>query len=149
MNYIVRRKIITYQLSVIGYGPTETQQYVFLGVGSCRSSPLVAALQVSKKSFFYQFQSENNLTWLKMMGESSSSAKKSEFLVNLDRFSKFLKYFKYIEKRSKLTQNSDFFAFGECATLYHHFEPSQVILRLKLIEKLFFTHSSLRLECSY
>ena len=34
-----------------------------------------------------------------MIGESS--AKKSEFLVNLDRFSKFLKYFK---KRSKLTK---------------------------------------------
>ena len=54
----------------------------------------------------------------------SPRAKKSEFLVNLDRFSKFLKYFKYFEKRSKLTKNSDFFACGECATLSHHFEPS-------------------------
>ena len=61
--------------------------------------------------------------------------KKSEFLVNLDRFSKFLKYFKYFEKRSKLTKNSTFFASGERATLSHHFEPSQVILRLKLIER--------------
>jgi len=32
-------------------------------------------------------------------------AKKSEFLVPLDRFSKFLKYFKYFEN-----QKSDFFA---------------------------------------
>ena len=31
-------------------------------------------------------------------------------MVNLDRFSKFLKYF---EKRSKLTKNLDFFARGE------------------------------------
>ena len=30
--------------------------------------------------------------------------------------------------------NSDFFSRGERATLSHHFEPSQVILRLKLIE---------------
>ena len=34
-------------------------------------------------------------------------AKKIEFLVHLDRFSKFLKYF---EKRSKWTKNSNFFA---------------------------------------
>jgi hypothetical protein len=55
-----------------------------------------------------------------MMGESSAftTLKESEFLVDLDRFSKFLKYF---EKRSKLTKNSDFFARGECATLSHHF----------------------------
>ena len=51
----------------------------------------------------------------------SPRAKKSEFLVNLDRFSKFLKYF---EKRSKLTKKLDFFVHGECATLSHHFEPS-------------------------
>jgi hypothetical protein len=51
----------------------------------------------------------------------SARAKKSEFLVNLDRFSKFLKYF---EKRSKLTKNSNFFTRGERATLSHHFEPS-------------------------
>ena len=54
----------------------------------------------------------------------ASEAKKSEFLVNLDRFSKFLKYFKYFEKRSKLIQNSDFFARDERLTLSHHFEPS-------------------------
>ena len=51
-------------------------------------------------------------------------AKKSEFLVHLDRFSQFLKYFKYFEKQSKLTKKSDFFARGERATLSHHFEPS-------------------------
>ena len=62
-----------------------------------------------------------------MVGESSAFTKKSEFLVNLDHSSKFLKYF---EKRSKLTKNSDFFAHGERATLSHHFEPSWVILRL-------------------
>ena len=61
-------------------------------------------------------------------------AKKFESLVNLDRFSKFLKYFKFFEKPSKLTKNSDFFARGECATLSHHFELFEVILRLKLIE---------------
>ena len=57
-----------------------------------------------------------------MVGESSAftTSKKSEFLVNLDRFSKFLKYF---EKQSKLTENSDFFACGERSTLSHHFEP--------------------------
>ena len=46
-----------------------------------------------------------------MMGES-------KFLVNLDRFSKYLRNF---EKRSKLTKNSDFFARGEGATFSHHF----------------------------
>ena len=56
-----------------------------------------------------------------MMGES---AKKSKFLVNLDRFSKYLKYLRNFEKRSKLTQNSDFFGRGKPATLSHHFEPS-------------------------
>jgi hypothetical protein len=54
----------------------------------------------------------------------SPRSKKSEFLVDLDRFSKFLKYFKYFEKQSKLTKQSDFFARGECATLSYHFEPS-------------------------
>ena len=54
----------------------------------------------------------------------SPCASNSEFLVNLDRFSKFLKYFKYFGKRSKLTKNSDFFVRGERATLSHHFEPS-------------------------
>ena len=49
----------------------------------------------------------------------SPRAKKSEFLVNLDRFSKYLRKF---EKRSKLTKNSDFFARGKSATLTHHFE---------------------------
>ena len=51
-------------------------------------------------------------------------AKKSKFLVDLDRFSKFLKYFKYFEKQSKLTKNSESFARGEHATLFHHFGPS-------------------------
>ena len=53
----------------------------------------------------------------------SPRAKKSEFLVNLDRFSKYLKYLTYLrnfEKRSKLTKNSDFLARGERATLSHH-----------------------------
>ena len=54
----------------------------------------------------------------------SPRAKKSEFLVNSDRFSKFLKYFKYFEKQSKSTKNLDFFARGERTTLSHHFEPS-------------------------
>ena len=57
-----------------------------------------------------------------MMGERAARSprkKKSEFLVNLDCFSKFIKYFKYFEKWSKLTKISDFFARGE-----HHFEPS-------------------------
>ena len=47
-----------------------------------------------------------------MMGE------KLEYLVNLDHFSKFLKYF---EKQSKFTKNSNFFGCGERATLSHHF----------------------------
>ena len=37
-------------------------------------------------------------------------AKKSEFLVHLDRFSKYLKYFRNLEKRSNWTKNSDVFA---------------------------------------
>ena len=58
-----------------------------------------------------------------MMGESSAfkCIKKFELLVNLDHFSKFLKYF---EKQSKLTKNSDFFVRGERTTLSHHFELS-------------------------
>ena len=39
-------------------------------------------------------------------------------------------------KRSKSTKNSEFFARGKHPTLYHHFELSEVILRLKLIENL-------------
>jgi hypothetical protein len=45
-------------------------------------------------------------------------------LVNLDRFSKYLKYLRNFEKLYKLTKNSDFFAPGERATLSHHFESS-------------------------
>ena len=52
----------------------------------------------------------------------SPQAKKSEFLVNLDRFSKYLKYLRNFEKLSKLTKNSDFFALGEPPTLSRHFE---------------------------
>ena len=37
-------------------------------------------------------------------------------------------------KRYKLSKMSDFFADGEGATLSYHFEPSLVILRLKLIK---------------
>ena len=36
-----------------------------------------------------------------------------EFLVNLDRVSKYLKYLKIFEKQSKLPKNSDFFARGD------------------------------------
>jgi hypothetical protein len=79
-----------------------------------------------KINFTINFRSENNLTWLKVMGESSpiTTPKKIELLVNLDHFSIFLKYFKYFEKQSKLTKNLDFFVCGECATLSHHFKPS-------------------------
>ena len=56
-----------------------------------------------------------------MMGESSTFTTPKEFLVDLDRFSKYLKIF---EKRSKITKNSDFFERDERATLSHHFEPS-------------------------
>ena len=55
-----------------------------------------------------------------MMG--APRAKKSEFLVNLDRFSKYLKYLRNFERRSKLPKNSDFFALGERVTLSRHFE---------------------------
>ena len=54
----------------------------------------------------------------------ASELKKSEFLVHLVRFSKYLKYMRNLEKQYKLTENSDFFARGERATLSHHFEPS-------------------------
>ena len=78
------------------------------------------------KSIFYQFKSENNLTWLKGWERVARSpcAKKYEFLVNFDAFSKYLKYLRNFEKRSKSTKNSDFFEHGEGATLSHHFEPS-------------------------
>ena len=65
----------------------------------------------------------------------SPRAKKFEFLVNLDPFSKYFKYLRNFEKRSKLTKNLDFFVRGERAILSHPFEPSWVILRLKLIER--------------
>ena len=59
------------------------------------------------------------------MGESSAfTTRKEIFLVNLDRFSKYLKYLRNFEKRSKLTKNSEFFACGKHPTLYHHFELS-------------------------
>ena len=48
-----------------------------------------------------------------MMGESSTFTFCKEirvFFVNLDRFSKYLKYMRNFEKQSKLTKNSDFFA---------------------------------------
>jgi hypothetical protein len=51
----------------------------------------------------------------------SPRAKKSDFLVNLDHFSKNLRNF---EKWSKSTKSSDFFARGKSATLSHHFETS-------------------------
>ena len=58
-----------------------------------------------------------------MMGEVvyALKAKKSEFLVDLDCF---LKYLRNFEKQSKLTKNLDFFGRGKHATLSHHFEPS-------------------------
>ena len=59
-----------------------------------------------------------------MMEESSPRTKKSEFLVNLDRFSKYLKYLRNFGKRFKLTKTSDFFGSGKRATLSYHFEPS-------------------------
>ena len=62
-----------------------------------------------------------------MMGESSAFTTRKEiqvFNTDLDCFSKFLRYFKYFEKHSKLTENSDFFARGERATLSHHFGSS-------------------------
>jgi hypothetical protein len=63
-------------------------------------------------------------------------AKKSEFLVNLDHFSKYLKYLRNFEKWSKLTKNSDFFARGECATLYYQFEQRQYFKRAKFSVKM-------------
>ena len=45
-------------------------------------------------------------------------------MVGQNQSKELLKYFKYFEKRSKLTKNSNFFARGERATLSHHFEPS-------------------------
>ena len=65
-----------------------------------------------------------------MMGESSTFTTRKEIrdLVNLDRFSKYLRNF---EKRSKLTKNSDFFARGEHATLSHQFQQRQYFNRAK------------------
>ena len=60
------------------------------------------------------------------MGESSTFTFCKEirfFFVNLDRFSKYLKYMRNFEKQSKLTKNSDFVARGERSTPSHHFEP--------------------------
>jgi hypothetical protein len=60
------------------------------------------------------------------MGESSAftTRKEIKFLVNLDRFSKYLKYMRNSETRFELTKNLDFFERGKRATLSHHFEPS-------------------------
>jgi hypothetical protein len=60
------------------------------------------------------------------MGESSPFTTRKEIRVfgYLDCFSKYLKYLRNFEKRSKLTKNSDFFEPDERATLSHHFEPS-------------------------
>jgi hypothetical protein len=55
----------------------------------------------------------------------SQRAKKFDLLVNLDRFSKYLKYLRNFEKQSKLTKNSNFFVRGERATLSHQFEQRQ------------------------
>ena len=60
-----------------------------------------------------------------MMGESSAFTTQSEFLVNLNCFSKYLKYLRNLEKRSKLTKNLNFFAHGERTTLSHQFEQRQ------------------------
>ena len=54
----------------------------------------------------------------------ASEAKKSEYLVHLDRFSKYLKYLRNFEERSKVTKNSDYFARGKRTTLSHHLEAS-------------------------
>ena len=61
-----------------------------------------------------------------MMEESSAFTmdKEVRVFVNLDHFSKYLKYLRNFEKQSKSTKNSDFFARGEHATLSHHFEPN-------------------------
>ena len=61
----------------------------------------------------------------------SPREKKFEFLVNLDYFSKYLKYLRNFEKRSKLTKNSDFFARGERTTLSHQFDQRQYFNRAK------------------
>ena len=54
------------------------------------------------------------------MGEVvyASEAKKSEFLVYLDGFSKYLKYLRNFEKTSKLAKNSDFFGRGNQVRLF-------------------------------
>ena len=68
-----------------------------------------------------------------MMGESSAftTSKETEFLVNMDHFSKYLKYLRNFEKQCKLTKNSDFFVRGERATLSHQFEQRQWFDRAK------------------
>ena len=63
----------------------------------------------------------------------ASEAKKSEFLVHLDRFSKYLKYLRKSEKRSKLTKNSDFFSSKAYATLSHHFELNYSQIKIDLL----------------
>ena len=59
-------------------------------------------------------------------------AKKSEFLVNLDHFSKFLKYFKYFEKWSKLTKNLDFFTSDYSRIKIDHIADSLLKLQIKI-----------------
>ena len=54
---------------------------------------------------------------------------KTEFMGNLDQFSKYLKCLRNFKKRSKLTKNSDFFARGEPPTLSHQFEQTQYFNR--------------------
>ena len=60
-----------------------------------------------------------------MMEESSAfiyhAQRNLSFFVHLDCFSKYLKYLRNFEERSKLTKNSDFFASGEPATLSHQY----------------------------
>ena len=58
----------------------------------------------------------------------ASEAKISEFLVHLDRVSKYLKYLRNFEKRSKLTKSLDFFVRGERDTLSHQFEERHTLI---------------------
>jgi hypothetical protein len=57
-------------------------------------------------------------------------AKKFEFLVHLDVFSKYLRIF--LKNSLNEPKNSDFFASEAYTTFSHHFEPSWVILVSKL-----------------
>jgi hypothetical protein len=50
-------------------------------------------------------------------------------LVNLDHFSRYLKYLRNFKKRYKLSKISDFFARGEGATLSYQFEQRQYFNR--------------------